>query len=137
MRTYALLESREVSSGYVLRSLIRSCSLILSSASASYRRGSGCGTGIIFFPFSSAFALDLCGYDVYTLPRGVAGALSFHDPLEGTETRNTVSHCWDSYPSVLLRSRRLNISSLKIDADLLALSHSDLCYHDTCHGRGQ
>src|SRR5947209_16433309 len=91
MRIYAPLESREVSSGYVLRFLIRSCSLSLSSASASYRSGLGCRTPIIFFPFS----------------------------------RNTVSHCWDSYSSVLLRSRRLNISSLKRDANLLALSHSD------------
>jgi hypothetical protein len=40
---------------------------------------------------------------------------------------NTVSHCWDSYPSVLLRSRRLHMSSIKIDADLLALSQIDLC----------
>ncbi len=34
----------------------------------------------------SAFALDLFGFDVYTFPPGAAGAMSFHDPLEGTET---------------------------------------------------
>jgi hypothetical protein len=34
----------------------------------------------------SAFALDLFGFDVYTFPPGAAGAKSFHDPLEGTET---------------------------------------------------
>jgi hypothetical protein len=33
----------------------------------------------------SAFALDLFGFSVYTFPQGAAGALSFHDPLEGTE----------------------------------------------------
>ena len=33
----------------------------------------------------SALALDLCGFGVYTLPPGAAGALSFHDPFEGTE----------------------------------------------------
>ena len=33
----------------------------------------------------SAFALDLCGLGVYPFPQGAAGALSFHDPLEGTE----------------------------------------------------
>ena len=32
-----------------------------------------------------AFALDRFGFGVYTFPPGVAGALSFHDPLEGTE----------------------------------------------------
>ena len=36
----------------------------------------------------SAFALDLFGCGVYTFPHGAAGALSFHDPLEGTETSN-------------------------------------------------
>ena len=35
----------------------------------------------------SAFALDLFGFDVYTFSRGAAGAMSFHDPLEGTEIR--------------------------------------------------
>src|SRR5436309_8845024 len=35
----------------------------------------------------SAFALDLCGFGVYPFPPGVAGAMSFHDPLEGTENR--------------------------------------------------
>ena len=33
----------------------------------------------------SAFALDLFGFGVYTFPQGAAGAMSFHDPLEGTE----------------------------------------------------
>jgi hypothetical protein len=33
----------------------------------------------------SAFALDLCGFGVYTSSHGAAGAMSFHDPLEGTE----------------------------------------------------
>jgi hypothetical protein len=34
----------------------------------------------------SAFALDLFGFGVYPFPPGAAaGALSFHDPLEGTE----------------------------------------------------
>src|SRR5260370_14712243 len=40
--------------------------------------------------FPSAFALDLLGFDVYTFPLGAAGALSFHDPLEGTETSGNV-----------------------------------------------
>ena len=35
----------------------------------------------------NAFALDFLGFDVYTPPPGAAGALSFHDPLEGTETK--------------------------------------------------
>ena len=35
----------------------------------------------------SALALDLCGFGVYPFPPGAAGAMSFHDPLEGTETR--------------------------------------------------
>src|SRR6266566_1455386 len=39
----------------------------------------------------SAFALDLFGFDVSTFPRGVAGALSFLDPLEGTETSKIVT----------------------------------------------
>ena len=38
-----------------------------------------------FDPVPSAFALDLFGCGVYTLPQGVPGAMSFHDPLEGTE----------------------------------------------------
>ncbi len=44
--------------------------------------------------FLSAFALDLLGFDVYTFPPGEAGAMSFHDPLEGTETspRSTPSN---------------------------------------------
>ena len=32
-----------------------------------------------------AFALDRFGSGVYPFPPGVAGALSVHDPLEGTE----------------------------------------------------
>jgi len=36
----------------------------------------------------SAFALDLLGCGVYTLPPGVPGAMFFHDPLEGTEISN-------------------------------------------------
>ena len=36
----------------------------------------------------SAFALDLCGFGVYTLPQGAPGALSLQDPLEGTEISN-------------------------------------------------
>src|SRR2546421_1301066 len=41
----------------------------------------------VLVPFlSSAFAFDLFGFGVYTFPQGVAGAMSFHDPLEGTET---------------------------------------------------
>ena len=39
----------------------------------------------------SAFALDLFGFDVYTFPRGAAGAMSLLDPLEGTETRQSLS----------------------------------------------
>ena len=35
----------------------------------------------------SAFTLDLFGSGEYTSPLGAAGAMSFHDPLEGTETR--------------------------------------------------
>src|SRR5579884_723604 len=35
----------------------------------------------------SAFALDLFGLGLYTFPLGAAGAMSFHDPLERTETR--------------------------------------------------
>ncbi len=34
----------------------------------------------------SAFALDFFRFDRYTFPLGAAGALSFPDPLEGTET---------------------------------------------------
>ncbi len=33
----------------------------------------------------NAFAFDLFGFGVYTSPQEAAGALSFHDPLEGTE----------------------------------------------------
>ncbi len=33
----------------------------------------------------SAFALDLFGFGRSPFPQGVAGALSFSDPLEGTE----------------------------------------------------
>ncbi len=33
-----------------------------------------------------ALALDLFGFGVYPFPQGAAGAMSFHDPLEGTET---------------------------------------------------
>ena len=33
----------------------------------------------------SAFALDRFGCGVYTFPPGAAGAMSLHDPLEGTE----------------------------------------------------
>ncbi len=36
----------------------------------------------------TAFALDLFGCGVSTFPPRVPGALSFHDPLEGTEIRN-------------------------------------------------
>jgi hypothetical protein len=36
--------------------------------------------------FFSAVALDLFGFDLYTCPQEAAGAVSFHDPLEGTET---------------------------------------------------
>ena len=32
-----------------------------------------------------AFALDLFGFGVYPFPPGAAGAMPFHDPLEGTE----------------------------------------------------
>ena len=35
--------------------------------------------------FPNAFALDLFGCDVYTFPPGATGAISFHDPFEGTE----------------------------------------------------
>ena len=42
---------------------------------------------------SSAFTLDLFGFDVYTFPLGAAGARSFHDPLEGTETSHTYDLC--------------------------------------------
>ncbi len=35
----------------------------------------------------SAFVLDLFGFKRYTCSLGAAGALSFYDPLEGTETR--------------------------------------------------
>src|SRR5256712_9206392 len=33
----------------------------------------------------NAFTLDLFGFGVYIFPQGAAGAMSFHDPLEGTE----------------------------------------------------
>ena len=42
------------------------------------------------YKIPSAFALDLFGFGVYTFPPGAAGARSFHDPLEGTETRTEV-----------------------------------------------
>ena len=35
-----------------------------------------------------AFALDLFGFGVYTSPPRAAGAMLFHDPLEGTEIEN-------------------------------------------------
>jgi hypothetical protein len=35
----------------------------------------------------NAFALDLFGFGVYTFPQGAAGAMSFHDSLEGTEIK--------------------------------------------------
>jgi hypothetical protein len=38
----------------------------------------------------NALALDLFGCDVYTFSLGAAGALSFHDPFEGTETEQPV-----------------------------------------------
>src|SRR5438876_9440630 len=41
---------------------------------------------VVFLENPSAFALDLFGFDVYPFRRVAAGALSFHDPLEGTET---------------------------------------------------
>jgi len=46
---------------------------------------------LLVFPLDppSAFALDLFECGGYTLPQGAAGALSFHDPLEGTETSST------------------------------------------------
>src|SRR5205823_10284052 len=43
---------------------------------------------LLFAPLArkqNAFALDLCGCGVYTFPPGAPGAMSFHDPLEGTE----------------------------------------------------
>src|SRR5438270_10619808 len=43
----------------------------------------------LYIRLPSAFALDLFGFGVYTFPQGVAGAMSFHDPLEGTETSYT------------------------------------------------
>src|SRR5207248_11190360 len=36
---------------------------------------------------ANAFALDLFRFGVYTFPPGAPGAMSFHDPLEGTEMR--------------------------------------------------
>src|SRR3989442_13134223 len=35
----------------------------------------------------NALALDLFGFGVYPFPQGAPGAMSFHDPLEGTEMR--------------------------------------------------
>ena len=40
----------------------------------------------------NAFALDLFRFGVYTFPQRVAGAMSFHDPLEGTETKYKTYH---------------------------------------------
>ena len=40
----------------------------------------------------NTFALDLFRFGVYTFPQGVAGAMSFHDPLEGTETKYKTEH---------------------------------------------
>ncbi len=40
---------------------------------------------------ANAFSLDFLGFGVYTFPAGEAGAMSFHDPLEGTETNNILS----------------------------------------------
>jgi hypothetical protein len=37
--------------------------------------------------FLNAFALDLFGFGMYTCPLGAAGAMSFYDPLEGTEIK--------------------------------------------------
>jgi hypothetical protein len=36
--------------------------------------------------FSSAFALDLFGFDMYTFSPEAAGVIFFLDPFEGTET---------------------------------------------------
>ena len=41
--------------------------------------------GILTGSILSAFALDLFGFGLYTFPLGAAGAVSFLDPLEGTE----------------------------------------------------
>jgi hypothetical protein len=35
----------------------------------------------------NALSLDLFGFGVYSFPLGAAGALSFHDPFEGTEIK--------------------------------------------------
>ena len=39
----------------------------------------------------NAFALDLFGFGVYPFPQGAPGAMSFHDPLEGTEISSGAS----------------------------------------------
>jgi hypothetical protein len=56
-------------------------------------------------PTPSAFALDLFGFGVYTFPPGAAGAMSFHDPLEGTET--SVSE--DKQEVIMLPSAKLEL----------------------------
>ena len=40
----------------------------------------------LVYKHPSALALDLCGFGMYPFPPGAAGANTFPDPLEGTET---------------------------------------------------
>ena len=50
----------------------------------SWQEGGSSPSLCLLFP--SAFALDLFGCGVYPFPPGAPGSMSFHDPLEGTET---------------------------------------------------
>src|SRR5947209_7608879 len=53
---------------------------------------------------SSAFGLDRFGFGVYTFPLEVVGALSFDDPLEGTETNKETGSSTPSRPAARARS---------------------------------
>src|SRR5437016_5385252 len=52
----------------------------------------------------SAFALDGFGFGVYTFPPEAVGALSFDDPLEGTETNKETGSSTPFKPAARARS---------------------------------
>jgi len=67
----------------------------------------------------NALSLDFLGFGVYTFPAGEAGAMSFHDPLEGTEIK-LVAHPVDlSSPKekcslLVARSRRVALFHVQV-----------------------
>ena len=50
----------------------------------------------------NALALDLFGCGVYAFPHGAAGALSFHDPLEGTEIKKFMTQKMGGIASLII-----------------------------------